>query len=173
MQRIASLLIVLTIISHGGAEAAQDTSLRRRNLETAAADTLITDTFYLGYTYHDDAGRASRRNIVIDDSQRVHVAWVYQPKPLYGYSNGAYSNTIMNGSVEYLSPGCNVGQGFGLSPLKTVTLDVDTTAAVLVRSIDRNPQIQHQYPDSCAWTLYELLATTGGFVRVSKVSDPI
>jgi len=54
----------------------------------AESDSIVADTFYLGYTHFDNGYRFPRRTIVIDDSQRVHVVWGYQPLPLYGYSQG-------------------------------------------------------------------------------------
>lgn len=125
--------------------------------------SIVSDTFYLGYTYHDFGERKSRRAVAVDDSGRIHIAWVYQPMPLTGYSTGAYYNSILQDQVEFASPGCYVGQGLGIYTLTTVTMDVDTLSPVLVRTVNQTPQIQHRYPDTCAWTLYGLIATSGGW----------
>ena len=137
----------------------------------ADADSIVSDTFYLGYTYHDHAGRKSRRSIVLDDSERVHVGWVYSPKPTSGVTQGAYYNSVSNGIVEYPSPGCLVGNSSSLHPVEYVSLDVDTTSPVLVRTFDSRSIIQHRHPDTCAWSYYELISTLGVWNPVFSISE--
>lgn len=160
--RSFSLFVLCALILSTGA-----TNLRLSDSCAYAAvvsDPVNADTFYLGYTYQDHGGRRSRRNVVVDDSAVVHIAWVYQPLPLYGFSTGAYFNTFSSGAVGYSSPGCYVGQAYDpWGPLWSLSMDVDSISPVLLREREAQPIIQHRFPDSCGWTQYELLATTGGY----------
>ena len=62
---------------------------------------------------------------------------------------------IADGIVQYPSPGCDAGQLLLSSAY--VTLEVDSTSPIIVRSGGLGPVIQHAYPDTCSWTYWELV----------------